>query len=182
MTLKQWNWGKVLSLFSQSRSTLDERSVQSKLLLWEQKLILVILFCKRYAVHHRKRQHVVNTSKNPQNRWQETLRDLCLTWCVGLPAILSSPAQIKMQMAIWVYWVLQQGSKLVWNCTSHPCLLSWGGLKLLLRQTSHRLCQHPDLDQWATGLCKHQRNLSISPVLVWQGLTTKRALGPKAVY
>lgn len=53
----------------------------------------------------------------------------------------------------------------------------------------------PDLTQalstawprlWATGLCKHQRNISISPFLVqtgrYVGPTTKRALGPKSVY
>lgn len=31
--------------------------------------------------------------------------------------------------------------------TSHPYLLLWGGLKLLLSQTSRRLCQQPDQDQ-----------------------------------
>lgn len=182
--LKQWIRGKILSLFSQSTCTLDERRVQSKLLLWKKKLILVILFHKRYTVHCRKdSMWLTKEQKSSKQVTGDTERTLPCLVC-WLASLLSSPAQIKMQMVSSAESFSKAKSEF-W-ITSHPYLLLWGGLKLLLRQTSHRLCQQPDQDQRATGFCRCQRNVSILPALVLTGRsvgpTIKRALGPKAVY
>jgi len=99
------------------------------------------------------------------------------------PAFLL-PVWLKMQMAVWPPRVPERDKMWGLNDTSHPLSL-WGRLELLLSQTSHRLCQQPARGQWITGLSRHQRSVSISPVPVqtgrYMGPTTKRAQGRKAV-